>query len=65
MSAYGYERTYSRPKSTSAIPPTTDILAARLAFALFSSAVPPGTDLPGGAPERPVLTQRRPTGDEV
>jgi hypothetical protein len=28
MSAYGYKQTSSRPKSTSALPPKADILAA-------------------------------------
>jgi hypothetical protein len=31
-SAYGYERTFSRPKSTSAVPPTTDIPAILVDF---------------------------------
>jgi len=30
MTAFGYKQTYSRPKTRSAIPPGTDILAARL-----------------------------------
>ncbi len=35
---------------TSALPLTADIRAPKSAFALISSALPPGTDLPGGVP---------------
>ncbi len=62
MSPLGYEAKFRAFQLTSAIPPTTDILAARLAFALFSSAYPPGADLPDGVAEGPILTPSRHSG---
>jgi len=42
---------------TSAPPPRADIHWPMSGFVLFSSALPPGADLPGGAPVRLILTQ--------
>ncbi len=44
---------------TSALPLTADLQAAMSASPPISSASPPGADLPGDAPVRLVLTQRR------
>ncbi len=41
---------------TSAQPPTGDLRAETSAIALITSAIPPGTDLLGGAVDSPYLT---------
>ena len=60
--AHGYSVTWLGQKES---PASTDLLAAMSAFLRIWSALPPGADLPGGAPVRLGLTRRRPTGGEV
>ncbi len=42
---------------TSALPPIAEVRGPMSAFALISSASPPGADLPAGVAEGPLLTQ--------
>ncbi len=45
-SACGYKQTFSRPKSTSALPPTSDIQMPMPALYQIMSASPPIADIP-------------------
>ncbi len=53
------KRSSSHARGRSGLPPTTDFRAVTSAFALISSALPPGTDLLGDAAEGPNLTRSR------
>jgi hypothetical protein len=51
------KRSSGHARGRSGLPPTADFRAVTSAFALISSALPPGTDLLGGAAEGPFVTQ--------
>ncbi len=59
------KRSFGHARGRSGLPSATDIRASKSAFALISSAVPPGADSQDGGAVGPDVTPSRPMGDEV
>ncbi len=55
--AFANNGLFGHVAGTSALPPIADLRAPMSAFALITSALPPGADFPGGIAEGPFLTQ--------
>ncbi len=62
MSVVGYKQTFSRPKSTSALPPTTDILMTSAGLPVFARRLAHTLDrVPGPALTQGIHDHEQPT----